>query len=67
MWNFQGSWFLALKFPRYLTILWHFQLGREGGAVLSGISRGKVKLKIPPVFKKVGLQPPLFVFSGRAQ
>ena len=40
MWDFQGSWFLALEILRANTILWNIQ---ERSFVSSGISRGKVK------------------------
>ena len=57
MWNFQGSLFLALEFPNDLT---QFCGISRGWAVLSGISRGKVKKvrNSRGVFKKVYLQPP---------
>ena len=50
MWNFKGSWFLALEFTRDLTLFY-------------GIPRGKLKiLKTPGGSKKVCPQPLLFSF-----
>ena len=62
MWNFQGSLFLVLEFPRDLT---QFCLS----FVLSGISRGKVKKKkkkIPGGGGGVYPQPPVWIFSAIA-
>ena len=66
--EFSGVLVFGLEISKVSNNFVAFPAGQGGWSfVLSGISRGKVKLKIPPVFKKVGLQPPLFVFSGRAQ
>ena len=65
MWDFQGSWFLALEILRANTILWNIQ---ERSFVSSGISRGKEKkkkLKGGGGFKKVCLfffwNSPMFI------
>ena len=51
MWNFKGSWLLGLEFARDVTQLCRIS---NGGAVLFGTSRGKVKKqKIPRGFKKL--------------
>ena len=61
IWNFQGSWFLALKFPMDLTKMCGIYRHQGWSFVLSGISKGKVKKwKIPGGFqKKYVLNPPL--------
>ena len=41
IWNFQGSWFLAVEFPKDITQFLEFPGGWSFG--LSGISWGKVK------------------------
>ena len=75
MWNFQGSWILALEFPTDVTqigntILWNFH---GWSFVLFGISKGKVKkMKNSRFFflnKYVPDRPPPPVrfFSGIAQ
>ena len=56
MWNFKGPWLLGLEFARDVTQLCRIS---NGGAVLFGISRGKVKKqKIPRGFKKLCPKPP---------
>ena len=60
--EFPGSWFLALEFQRDIT---QFCRISRGGALLSGISRDKVKKwKIPVGFsKKHALNPPVCFFA----
>ena len=66
MWNFQGSLFLALEFPRDLanTILWNI---KGLSFVLPGISGVKLKNEKFQGVKKVYPQPhPVWIFPGIA-
>ena len=63
MWNFQGSLFLALEFPRDLT---QFCGISRGGAFFVWNSQRLIKKKKNSrgVFKKVCPQPLCLFFSG---
>ena len=65
MWNFQGTWFLALEFSSDLTRFCRMSMG---GALFYLDFPGVKKWNIPHgVFKKVCPQPPSFFFSEIAQ
>ena len=61
-WNFHGSCFLTLEFPRGVTILLNFQGWK---LVLSGVYKGKVTKE--KYSEKYILNPPVWIFfSGTA-
>ena len=58
VWNFQGSWFLALEFPRNLTLF--YGISRAGA--LFSLDLLVIKKKIQGFFNKVCPQPPFWFF-----
>lgn len=62
MWNFPGSWFLALESPRNLTKIWNFQGWNFVWLEFPCVKQKKQKT--PGWFsKKYVLNPPLSMFG----